>query len=380
MTDSSNVTSPGRSPYARVVDLQEFNDHGEPTARQWTFKNVHFLPLGYRDLLPVTGGQKIQIPIRMSGEVASGTDLAPDVIGKRMVVRSVMDSDFTSKSFALVRGGWLPSGMALQQGAIFMLDRCTVSDLCGHFSAGRKVKPGQPDFLDFFEADGVRINPLLYVLEGNTRAVPSLAQMREQLAEVTAKLSACLPRAHLIASDDAGLQGALGILKDTEAAMKAKQAFLLRVAPKVMEQVGRRRQDVVWDEILRTAKELKLSTQSLVVLAVLSAMLVQRGQNPAKKLLKPKPPTEYTTQDAYNAVSDLRMLELFACYLSLFPSQSFALCTGDKNLALFWAGIQASNFRWIGTFANYKVSPVEDLLPGLSTRQRASIFDSSEAR
>jgi len=44
------------------------------------------------------------------------------------------------------------------------------------------------------------------------------------------------------------------------------------------------------------------------------------------------------------------------------------LCTGDKNLALFWAGIRASGFmRGANGSVTYTLSPVEALLPNVTS-------------
>jgi len=50
--------------------------------------------------------------------------------------------------------------------------------------------------------------------------------------------------------------------------------------------------------------------------------------------------------------------------MALYPAEPIQLCTADRNLALFWVGLQGSDFRQIeGGFAS-DLSPAEELLPG----------------
>jgi hypothetical protein len=98
-----------------------------------------------------------------------------------------------------------------------------------------------------------------------------------------------------------------------------------------------------------------------VVLAALSAVFVVNGASPAKKLLNFKPC--YREDDAYNGLVDLRSLEMLIHLFGLFPNEPAMLCTADRDLALFWTGIRASNFGRNGGAATFKLAPIEELLP-----------------
>lgn len=107
-----------------------------------------------------------------------------------------------------------------------------------------------------------------------------------------------------------------------------------------------------------------MQRNTLAVLAALSIVCVENGAGPAKRLIKPS--AQYSEHDAYNALADLRALELLINFFALFPQEQIMLCTGDKNLALFWAGMRASGFALHGPAPvsyTYKLSPVEALLP-----------------
>lgn len=77
---------------------------------------------------------------------------------------------------------------------------------------------------------------------------------------------------------------------------------------------------------------------------------------------------QYTRADAYNASADLRSLEILMYIFALFPDQRVMLCTADKSMALFWVGLQASNFAFHKGRMTFDVTP-DDLLPGITRKQ-----------
>lgn len=94
--------------------------------------------------------------------------------------------------------------------------------------------------------------------------------------------------------------------------------------------------------------------------------MMPNGSSPASRVLKFCP--TYTKGDAYNALSDLRALEILMCLFGQFPNQNLMLWTSDKNLALFWVGLNASNFAFRDGRWYFKVAPTE-LLPGITEKQ-----------
>lgn len=62
-------------------------------------------------------------------------------------LRTTLESQYSNKAIGLVRGGWLPSGLALRSNMLVMPDRCTISELASRYKDGQKVRDGD-DFLD----------------------------------------------------------------------------------------------------------------------------------------------------------------------------------------------------------------------------------------
>lgn len=366
------VAMPGQTD-ERVLAYVELDESGVATGRRVAFAGVEFTPLGYADLRSTKLGNKVVIPLNWSRAKVVDSNIAEIVLDQFASGNATLESAYTLKAIGLVKGGWLPSGLAVRQDMIVLPDRCTITELKGRFRGGVKKNREDKDFLDFFEGDGIRINPLLYALEGNLRRNPTPDQIRQQLEEVTAALRLALPKAELLPGDRDSLQGVVGIVQDTLVSMEKKQTFLMRMAPKLLPPTSASKKTQLWREILATALDCGIPKNSLVVLAALSSISVPLGNSPAKKLLKPS--ANYSAEVAYNALADLRSLEVLMCLFALFPDQKFMLCTSDRNLALFWAGIRASKFVWAGNAATFTLSPVEALLPNVSAEQRASFFD-----
>lgn len=337
----------------------EGHDGGEP--RTLSFVNAEIQPLDFTTLQRARLDQRLTIPLVCRDGTLVSTTIEGHQPGETINASAILESAYTSEAIGLVKGGWLPSAFAVtHQKTTILVDRNVVTKIVSRFDNGRRRGRHAPDFIDLFADQPIRINPLLFVLEGNDRRIPTPGEAAAQLEEVERKLRAALPRAELTIGPDS-LQGALGLIEDSRASLERKQLFLRHIAPRMVSPVARRDVEARWSDVALAADLHSVSRQSLVVLAALSAVAVPNGKSPARNLLKFR--NGYTKGDAYNALADLRALELFIGCHCLFPGEPMQLCTADKPLALLWAGIQASNFRWIGTGFSYDMTPVEGLFP-----------------
>lgn len=362
----------------KVLKYVEVNEETrEPTGRSVSFLGVEFEALRYSDLIDQKL-DKVVIPLRWKNARILESTMPEITVDKIAGGSTELESSYSSKTIGLVKDGWLPSGLALQDDMIVMPDRCTISELFGRFRDGKKTDGANDDFLDLFAGQRVRINPLLFALEGNLKKNPTPEAVEQQFEEACAKIKAALPMAELVPAGKESLRGVVGIIDDTRAGMARKQDFLTRLAPKLRAPVSARRLPAVWDEVLATADECSVPRRSLVVLAALSAISVPNGRSPAKRLLKLTEPN-YSAELAYNALADLRSLEVLMHLFALFPHERLLLCTGDKDLALFWVGIRASNFDWRDGYFQGKFSPVEALLPNVLPERMTSYFNEDEA-
>ena len=143
------------------------------------------------------------------------------------------------------------------------------------------------DFLDLFADKPVRINPILFAMEGNTRDMPTSDLVHRQLEEVVTKLKKALPRAEMVVGPRS-LEGALGLIEESALGFQRKRAFLLRLAPNLAAPISRQNAQRRWSEVIAAADDCGVARGSLVVLAALSSVVVPNGRSPAKKLLKLK--------------------------------------------------------------------------------------------
>ncbi len=334
-------------------------------AREIEFSDVVFDPLGYAELHEAILHGPLHIPLHGRGKVVSSNIKGVEV-GQDGRFTTKLESRFTSKSIGLVRGGWLPSAMALKDNSIVFPDRCVVAELNNRLRGGLSKPDADPDFIDLFADSAIRINPLLFVLEGDRGQNPEPETIEGHLHEAVSKLRSALPKAILVASDAQGLKGVLGLIQDTQPGMARKHDFLTRLNSKLKSPIGRRDVQARWDDVLAAADASGVTRTSLAVVAALSTVVVPGGKSPARRLLKFD--NRYSQADTYNALSDLRALELLMHIFALFPNEHVMLCTADKSMALFWAGLQASNFTSVHGRLSFDVAP-QDLLPGVSERQ-----------
>lgn len=329
-------------------------------ARTIAFTDVDIQPRGYEELAGARLHEGITIPLEMHNGRIVETDVEDMPTDRYAHFTTTLQSPFTAKAIGLVRGGWLPSALAAtKDNAVVMPDRNIISEIAGRFANGQTV--GRPrDFLDLFADTPVKINPMLFALEGNGREIPDPATARAQLHEAVAKLRAALPAATLMFGPQS-FEGLLGLIEDSRPGMARKQALLRRLAPALAAPVARRNVDARWAETLASADELGVPRNAPLMLALLSTIVNPGGRCAARRLLKFHP--GYSDADAYNALSDLRTLDILLFSLALVPDHETQICTGDRDLALFWVGMGASEIRMEGNSAEYSMWPHEAILP-----------------
>lgn len=184
--------------------------------------------------------------------------------------------------------------------------------------------------------------------------------MNDELKRICAKLTAALPNATIMAGESS-VSAIESILDDTRASTAAYEGFLLEIADDLADPVSRKRLPAAWSKVVEASRRHGVRPNSIVLLAVLSAVAVPGGVSPARSILKFR--KGYTQGEAYGALADLRALEILCVVLALFPQAPALFCTGDRALALLWTGMQASGFNYTGKCSRCDLDPVEDLLP-----------------
>lgn len=341
-----------------VFKEQVHPEGGKP--RTVAFTDVDIKPRSYDELLVAKLHQGICMDLEMYNGRIVEIDAEEVDTDQYAHITAKLVSSFTARAIGLVRGGWLPSYLAAtRKNAVILPDRNIITEIHGRFKNGRKAGR-EPDFLDLFEGLPVRINPMLAVMEGNGRAIPESAATSAQFKEIADKLKEALPSA-VIMVGPASIMGMHALIEGTRSEFERKQEFLMRLGRTLASPVARSEIDARWVDVIAVADDCKVPRASLAVLAVLSALVNPSGYCAAKKLLKFH--AKYDESDAYNALCDLRSLEILTSCFAFFPEMDTQLCTADRHLALFWVGANLSEIERDGDEIRYSMEPHRALLP-----------------
>lgn len=334
---------------------------------EWTME-----PLGYDDLVAIPPNQSVALPIQLRHAKLLDEHGSP-VQPSQATVSFTLDSPFSSNVIALVDGGWLPMVWAARD-RIILADRNVVTEIQSRFQEGKKrTDVRDDDFIDFLTKWPIRINPLLYTMEGNQQRHPTDEEAKAQILEAVQKIKRALPNATIEPDSVTGLPGIIGLIQDSIADMERKTQFLISVAPSLMAPASKDRRAAMWGWILAKADETGVPRRSLPVLAALSCLACQQALNPTKQLLKPS--HHFDKKQAYNALCDLRALELFVYALAQFPELPATLCTKDRHMALFWTGLGIHNISLDQQKHPTFELQCDKLLPNVTSTEMASLLD-----
>lgn len=146
MTTFPSDGSPSPVPNKRVMIYRESGSNGEE-GREVQLADLTFEPLDYEVLANAKLDQPMVIPLAGRGTIIGG-DVGPTEIGQIGSFRAELQSRFASKSIGLVKGGWLPSAIALEDNSIVLPDRCVVAELDRRLRGGVAKNGTRGDFID----------------------------------------------------------------------------------------------------------------------------------------------------------------------------------------------------------------------------------------
>lgn len=241
--------------------------------------------------------------------------------------------------YALVQGGWLPLPFATPPR--YLVDRNVVIAL-------RKIREGKVVanaeslqwWIKFISEGGGIFNPLPFAFEAGFRRKPTMAEFMSAYDEGADELLHALPGCHIVKFSDINYRAAYAQLEAFDDRYEREVRFLQVTCPLVAQRHSRRTEVEVAKAIVRTADKCEVNRASLPVLAVFSCLYEDvHGTPPSigREVLKPK--TAYTEADAFNAISDIRHIEIAAAGQTYFKQEAFALCTCDRALALLWSAL-----------------------------------------
>lgn len=250
----------------------------------------------------------------------------------------------------LVPGGALPPQYLF--GTTVLLDRNVVNLLDTGKHAGVFSWLNDPQFT---------INPIMDAFEGKLRSTPTLDEFCAIVRKVSELVERSLPQARRIQFDDAGLRQlhAWRLEFDVRAEKEAK--FLQAAAPLLATTVEDERLEQVESRVIELCDHHGVRRGSVVLLTVMAKLYEGEAHRLIKRLLKFE--CAYSDGDAYNALADMRQLELMAAVNNM--SGRFALLTQDQGFAALWCGLRPRVVRGSQVPNQINLDPSPDLFPRL---------------
>ncbi len=241
--------------------------------------------------------------------------------------------------FSLIRGGWVPMPFTIPPR--FLVDRNVVIQL-RRIREGRNVANSQALlwWTRLFEGGVAMFNPLLYAYEGAHRRKPTKTEFIQAYEEGLAEIEQALPACHVVRQNQRGYDAAYEQLEAFDRRAAREVAFLVEVSPLITQRASEAQLWNVAREVLDLAARHQLERGSMPAIAALSCVFEDANgavRSIGRTLLKPS--ATYSEADAFNAMSDIRHIEITSAGQTHFGPESFALCTCDRGLARFWSAL-----------------------------------------
>ena len=322
-------------------------------------------PLGTEELAVLAADASSPLKLKIEGGSVLLDGIAKD--GRATVTATINFAEKTS-IFALVPGGWLPLPCVIPPR--FLVDRNVVINLrdirLGTANAEAKSIEWWTKLLD---SNGSAVfNPLPFAFEAGFRRKPTMSEFRLAYEEGAHEIRHALPSSKVVTLGELGCRAGYKQLETFDQRAAKEVAFLQEVSPLNIATSSRQRQEQLSTEVLRLADKHHLTRGSLPVLIALSCVyedMTGSTRSIGRRLLKPS--AKYSEADAFNAISDLRHIEIAAAGQVYFQDESFSLCTSDKGLAMLWSALSLRG----ESLPNDSIEFTVDLTPSLFARLSA---------
>lgn len=261
------------------------------------------------------------------------------VITGRAVVKASIGFDRPATVYCLVPGGWLPMPFVIPRR--FLVDRNVVIAL-------RKIREGKvvanAETIQWWTgllSDGSALfNPLPFAFESGFQRKPTMSEFVSAYDEGVAELGQAMPDCQIVRFESVHYRAAYEQLERFDSRNEREIRFLQTVCPIVAQRIARSSESDAVKSIFEAADAHQVARSSFVVIAVLSCLYEDvHGTIRAVGRQILKPASNYLEATAFNALNDLRHIELTGAGQAHFDGDAFSLCTSDKALALFWSAL-----------------------------------------
>lgn len=213
-------------------------------------------------------------------------------------------------------------------------------------------------------------NPLPYAFESGYKRKPTMAEFVAAYDEGVDELRKSFPKCEVVSYQRAHYQAAYAQLEAFDERNAAEIEFLRQTSRLVAERVPRRREREVLSKIVAAADCLRLNRAALVVLAVMSCLYEDtHGSSPSigRRIIKPK--RNYSAENAFNALNDLRHVELAAAGQTYFGEKALHFCTCDRGIAMLWCALSLRGVSPTGGAIEFTFDLTNELFPRLSDEE-----------
>lgn len=347
-----------------------------------TGRFVAVRPLTHADLIGMLANGRMTIPVVIDDVVILGTEDDPSVQPLRVTMN--LEVKKPPGLFGLVLGGWLPFPLASRE--TVLPDRNVISyieQLRLDPDRNREMGVDDPQWpYSSLDLAGQSLSASFYAFEGKHGRHPTLEAIVADLRQGEAALRRVLPLALVQPATDAQARLLHDLVVQGARKYEDQKGFLIECCPQVAHPKSASQARKLETALLEAAKRHRLAPVSMVVLAVLSCLYDNApGQpegvvrRPGRGVLKPSP--DYNDASAYNAITDLVLLELFAQIHRAIPDRGFVFYTRDVGLAAFWAALAPHDPRHARPEdtreVSFSLSPT--LMPGLATDQFSEVVE-----
>lgn len=320
----------------------------EVSGKSCVLRDVSFKFIGYAESSLIEGGKDNVIPLILDRYIVEKNemDISDEYISNISKIELI--TSWNSEVVALGAGGWLPVGL-IPSNTMMLLDKNAYNRIRSRYDLGLKKDGVVDDFFDLIYEKKIQINPSLFAIEGNLRSLRmTYANIRSQYDEAVSIITKALPNSKIGVKRNDAVKSIMAILKDLHDENSKKLSLLKFMGGYLYKETSIKNRVRVINEISDCFDSFKLKKHSVLFIAILSAALSSSDNNPAKKIIKPKPVGVYSDADAYNALSDLRCIDYLMWAIGLHGNNTVVLCTNDKPLAKFWVAISANDFIFEG--------------------------------
>lgn len=318
----------------RSVEIEPFN--GE---------RFEVEPLDFNQLIQAAESPSPSLPLVVKNGRAAKSETGLESEGP-LTITTTWECRGKVLAYGLVKGGWLPMPWAhkriawIDQNVVIALEKLQAAEA----AAGAPSGPG--GLINWLGLDTETVSPLPFLIEGSQRKPPTEAEMREQWQRAAAALGKLLPGVKVQTICSLQMAALLQMLLDYSETRRRATQLLLRAAPLVQQHVKAGRRLALERTVLDLARQECVAPISLPVIALLSCVYdanpkasKHRAAMPGRTVLKPK--VGYTSEDAYNALTDLFFVELLLNAQALFPESETVLYTRDVGIASLWTAMQS---------------------------------------